>query len=295
MRELLRRKIQLQYYVLKVYVLGFLKAIIGKMTWNSYFTDIEKQKLTNRLRLFKTIYFNFRTMPAQVAWKTPIWLHGKIKFHDLSGKVLPIEDKNVHSNMLTIGNMDPVRSEGCVSAISVSGSIYYGDRVELRNGLKMNVSGTLILEDHVFVSDNGTFIIVDQCRIREKTRCAFNVTFMDTDIHYMIDINTGDIRNNHKPIDIGKGNWIGGNSLIKKGTKTPNYLILAGPYACLTKDYTKDIPEYACMGGCPAKLIKVGLRRINSSQNEHLLTEYFDTHEGVYHFEGDIDTFCSPN
>lgn len=295
MKELLRRKIQLCYYVQKAYILGFLRAIIGKITWNSYFSIIEKQKLTNRLRLFKTIYFNFRTMPAGLAWKTPVWVYGRIKFYDLSGKVLPIEGKTVHPNMMTIGNMDPVRSDGFVSSVSVSGSVYYGEKVELRNGLKMNVSGTLILEDYTFVSDNGTFIIVDECRICKKTKCAFNVTFMDTDIHYMIDANTGDIRNNHKPIEIGIGNWIGGNSLIKKGTKTPDYLILAGPYACLTKDYTKDIPQYACMGGCPAKLIKVGLRHIHNSKSEHSLAEYFKSNIGLYHFEGDIDKFCSPN
>lgn len=295
MKELLRRKIQLCYYVQKAYILGFLRAIIGKITWNSYFTIIEKQKLTNRLRLFKTIYFNFRTMPAGLAWKTPVWVYGKIKFYDLSGSALPINKQDVVPGIFVIGNMDQVRSCDTITSITLSGTIYYGKNVVLRQGAKLRISGELFFENNVYVGDNNTFIIEQFCKLGEKSRIANNCTFMDTDIHYMINVNSGDVSKNVKPIVIGIGNWIGAYTMTKKGVKTPDFMITAGPYACLTKDYTRDIPLYACVGGCPAKLIKVGLRRINNPQNEHMLAEYFENNSGMYHFDGDIDKFCSPN
>ena len=294
MKELIYRKLQLTYYSIKIIFLGVIKACLTKISWNEFFTNIETQKINNRLKFWKTIYLNFRTMPSKHAWKTPIWIYGKIKFYDLSGQILPLQDTIIKSGMFIIGHMDQVRSCDTTTSLTINGTIYYGKNVVLRQGAKLRIEGKLVLEDNVYIGDNNTFIISQSCHIKEKTRIAYNCLFMDTDIHYMININDKSIHKNKKNIEIGIGNWIGGYTMIKKGVRTPNFMIVAGPYACLTKDYTKDFTEYTCIGGCPARLIKTGLRRINNPISEQLLNTYFTSNNAPYYYQGNIETFCSP-
>ena len=295
MKLLIKRKIQLIYYFWKALFIGFFKVCIQKESWNEFFTDIEMQKLNNRLNLWKTIYFNLRTMPNKYAWKMPVWIYGKIKFYDLSGQVLPLTPSALKTGTFILGHMDQVRSCDTISSITLKGTIFYDQNIVLRQGAKLRIDGNLILESNVFIGDNNTFIIKKSCQIKKNTRIAYNCLFMDTDIHYIININDKSIHKNIKPIEIGIENWIGGYTMIKKGVKTPNYMIVAGPYACLTKDYTKDVPEYACVGGCPAKLIKVGLRHINNTESEKMLNGFFTQENATYQFDGDINIFCSPN
>lgn len=59
----------------------------------------------------------------------------------------------------------------------------------------------------------------------------------------------------------------------KKGTKTPDYLIVASANALLTKDYT-SLPPYSVIGGSPAKLLKSGVRRIYNSNMEQKINQF---------------------
>ena len=55
----------------------------------------------------------------------------------------------------------------------------------------------------------------------------------------------------YKPIYIGKGTWIGGNSTITAGSKIGNGCIIAAGSVV-----TNDIPDGVVAGGIPAKVIK---------------------------------------
>lgn len=295
MKELIYRKLQLIYYFYKVIFGGIIKVLLNKCTCNDYLTSIESQKINNRLKLWKTIYFNLRTLPYKHAIKMPVWIYGKTKFYDLSGNIIPIVENKIKPSMFIIGHMDQVRSCDTITSITLKGNILFGNNVVLRQGAKMRIDGNLILEDNVYIGDNNTFIISKKCTIRKDTRVAYNCLFMDTDIHYVIDINSKMVKKNTIPIEIGKGNWIGGYTTIKKGTKTSDYTIVVGPFSCLTKDYTNVYPEYSCVGGCPVKLLRSGLRRINNNESERFLNTYFNNKENsIFILEKEIDCFCSP-
>ena len=97
---------------------------------------------------------------------------------------------------------------------------------------------------------------------------------MDSDDHYTVDIANRQVSYNKKEIIIGKYNWIASHSYIKKGTKTPDYLIVASANALLTKDYT-SLPPFSVIGGSPAKLLKSGVRRIYNSNMEQKVNQFF--------------------
>ena len=115
---------------------------------------------------------------------------------------------------------------------------------------------------------------------------------MDSDDHFLVDVTTKEVIDNKKEIIIGKYNWIASRTVIKKGVKTPDYLIVASANALLTKDYT-DLPPYSVIGGCPAKLLKTGVRRVYNMEREALLIKYFKNSFESYDFKDiEIDDIC---
>ena len=53
-------------------------------------------------------------------------------------------------------------------------------------------------------------------------------------------------------IIIGDYVWIGANVYIREGVKIGNYAVIGA-----NSVVTKDIPDYAVVGGCPAKIIRI--------------------------------------
>lgn len=293
MKELIKECIRIRITVLKLLFINLLKLIFSKITINEYFSELEVFRINSRLRFWKTIYLNLRTMPWRFARKTPVWVYGEIRFFDLSGSILPLPATNVQPGTFRLGHMDPARSCGEVSALLLSGTIFYGNKIELRQGAKVRVSGKLELHDGVFVADNSNFSVCKSCIINKNTLVANNVSFMDNDVHYIVDISSHAIKPNRKPIKIGANNWIGPMCMIKKGACTSDYIIVVGPNTCLDKDYTEVYSKGALIGGTPVKLLKEGYRLVFNFDNERVINEYFVHHKDNYIVNNDIDKFCS--
>lgn len=275
-------------------LLGLLSVLRGKQTINQLLGEIEMNKLENRLQFWKTLYFCFRTMPFRFAIKTPVWIYGKISFYNLSGKVLPLNGILVHSGMVKIGLMDQTRSISDRSSITLTGIFQYGSNITIRQGAKWNIGGELIICDGCMLADNVSLFVSTRCLIEDNCVLAFNCMLMDSDVHYMIDVQTHEINNNNSPIRIGRGSWVGNYTMIKKGGILPTFTIVAGPYSSIGKDYAKmNLPKYAIIGGNPAKLIKNGMREVNNGKMELFLNDFFRANNKVYKWEGDIEELCA--
>lgn len=292
MKQLFIFAFRLQIEWFKVHFLNIFRLIVQKISINDYFSFWERHAINNRLKLWKTIYLNLRTMPFSVAIKTPVWVYGDIKFYDLSGSILPLPNTDIVSGTFRLGYMDPARSYGEKTSVLLSGTIYYGNHTELRQGAKLRVSGELILERGVFVADNSNFSIAKRCILGQNTFVANNVFIMDNDVHYMMNIQTREVKSNTKTISIGEGNWIGSNTMIKKGTITGKYFTVVGPGACLCKNYSNLFEDYSVLAGNPLRVVKKGMRVISNFESEAYLNYYFQNAEDVYYFGGNIDGFC---
>lgn len=80
---------------------------------------------------------------------------------------------------------------------------------------------------------------------------------VDSDLHDVIDINTGVAFPQGKRIIIGDHVWVCNSCSITKGTVIPNDVIVGARSLC-NKEY--DVPRYSVIAGTPAKYIKEGLR-----------------------------------
>jgi serine acetyltransferase len=221
-----------------------------------------------RISLIKTLYFNFRVFPFRVAVKFPVHVFVGVKLMSI-GKVSI--SGTVQRGMVTIGRAWKHRSSHRGLWYNV-GTIVVAKGLELNAGVRIINSGTIEFDKNMFNADS-TISCSTHIKFGYATRVGVNTLIEDNDHHYLINLQTKEVKRKNKGIEIGKYCWIGQNSSIKKGVRLSERTVVASN-SVLTKDYS-DIPPYSIIGGVPAKLIATGFARIYDNDDE--ITKYFAT------------------
>lgn len=130
-----------------------------------------------------------------------------------------------------------VRSEGPMSIsewtdIRALSQLRCGRRVSMAQGVTLICSGGLTIGSHVMMAPGVR--IVTNGHGNERT----DVLMRDQGIY-------------EKPVRIGDDVWLGANVVVLPGVTVGRGAIIAAGSVV-----TKDVPEYALMGGVPAKLIR---------------------------------------
>ena len=263
-----------------------LKSIL--ITFRFYLFNWRGQKKVN---ILKTIYYNFRLFPFHIAKKLPLYIHHGVKTYKMGAICIEGEIKR---RMISIGSFD-LKAQG-VTKILNHGKIIFRGPVTFGGSTIIENKGIIIFDGETVVGEGTTFLVRKKLVMGKYTRIGFNCLFTDSDYHYMINIQTGEIKPNNKEIIIGKCNWIASCTTMKKGACTPDYTIVASN-SLLSKDYRKDLPPYSIIGGTPARLITSGYRRIYNMTIEKSLDNYFmdnNTEPFVVDLaETDMEAFCT--
>lgn len=233
-----------------------------------FFKDylIMDKEFIHKLRCFRhyfwyipqIIYINFHYLPFKQAIKLPIWVKFrnsvKRKYH--TGSIKIVTDV-ISFGMIELGVMQyDEEREGMF--FSNKGEIEFLGKAHFSNGnvLKVYDMGKLILGDNVGIS-TSKIMCTKKITIGKETFLGVGTTVMDSDFHPIIDIEGQCYVNTSIPIKIGDYNWLGGHSLVLKGTKTPNHCIVS-TRSVLNKIYR--IPECSIIG--------------NAQGKEHIVTGY---------------------
>lgn len=133
-----------------------------------------------------------------------------------------------------------------------------------------NNSGKIVIGDRSFIG-GSTLICIDEILVQNDVLISWGCTIMDNNAHSLVseerlqDVadwkrgvdegRPGYYKNwdnvDHKPILIKNKAWIGFNSIILKGV-----VIGEGAIVAAGSVVTKDVPDYAIVGGNPAIIIK---------------------------------------
>lgn len=262
----------------------------------SKFYYIERFLATPKLNVWKTLYVNFRAFGIKDALKFPILIYGPFKIYALG--TIKLDIPTIRRGIIRIGRTN-IKTY-TKTKINNRGTIVFRGACHIWGGayLELGRHATLELGAHTLLGENVRILLQEYCRIGPYARIAFDTLFMDSDFHYMVHVDSGEIRNCHAPIIIGACNWIGNKTTVKKGTVTPDYTIVAAPNAMLNKDYTAITSAYPILGGSPAKEIAHGWRRIFSNSAQNDLTEFFQSGDHIYRLDlaqTDIDSYCTNN
>lgn len=254
-----------------------------------------------KLSLWRTVYFNFRTMPFSMAIKLPVFIYGKVRLWGLNGEV-SFENTFIKRGMVKIGiNADSFSSfdhSGFVQLGSNNSKIVFEGPASISVNSKVRVvAGELRLGKYAYVGEgvrivcNGSFI-----HIGAYSRIAFETVIMNSGFHHVYNSNKKSITRTTRPIHIGKYSWIGNRSNIAAGATIKDFTIVCAG-SLINRDFSALEGDNPMLGGSPAKVICCGMHRIFSPKLEVEVMKWFNEHptEDTYYLEQFNDNLTDIN
>lgn len=235
-------------------------------------------KLLIRLNLIKTLYINFKTQSLGTAFLLPIFVYGRIQIKSLQGS---IELKGpISIGMIQFGyDVDGFSESSLPIKLSVSGILRFNGPAIISGGSNLTVwSGVMDIGGYCVFGSGITMKCIEEVKIGELTRFAAKCTIMDTNVHFIRNVETGEVKKSYAPIYIGKYCWINYGTAISKGTVIPDYCIIARN-SYLSKDYSLICPPASLLAGSPAKVKMNNIQRIFSRKEEDKILKYFKENE----------------
>lgn len=243
------------------------------------------------INIFATLRFNIAAFGLSKGLRLPVFIYGKIKMSEIG----TIRFKcPVRRHIVVIGTNYQIVSAPC-TIFNNKGIIEIHGPVFLNYGSVFTNDGIVIFRGNNIIGNQTDINIRQRLDVGYNTIFGFESHIADHDHHYMVDVNTHRVHQNCAPIILGRFNWYGSNCFIKKGTVTPDYLTVASPCSMLSKDYT-NLPPHSVLAGCPARLVKQGLRRICNYPTENKIRDYFQQRPDAEYYQidenADLDEVC---
>lgn len=205
----------------------------------------------------KTLYFNLKNFPLQIALKLPIIISNKCLINNSSGMIKI--NGNITTGMIKIGfgNVGIFDRKRSRSILQNSGTIIFNGKANIGHGSKINVESTGVLEfgDNFIMVAESSIIVTKRVAFGNNCLISWNNLFMDTDFHRIVDENDM-IINNPQEISIGSFVWIGcrctilkganikdgsvigANSVISNNLDSTNSVYVGNPPKCIKKNIT---------------------------------------------------------
>jgi acetyltransferase-like isoleucine patch superfamily enzyme len=212
-------------------------------------------KLLGRINL-KTIIFNFRYFPFDIAIKLPVLLSRHVYVHRMKGNVVinaPVRTGMIQIGFGKVAIADFKRSRGIWE---VDGDVIFNGRAFIMHGCKINVmkNARLSIGEGFNMSAECAVIVQKQITIGSNSGVSWESLLMDTDFHYIYDEH-GELINAPQPITIGDHVWIGCRCTILKGADIPSGSIVAA-----TSLVAKKLSgEQNIFGGNPLRILRSGI------------------------------------
>ncbi len=249
----------------------------------------------NRISWHKTLLANLLYLPWKEAIQFPIYVYKNTLIVRSHGKIVfdcPMRKGILHIGY-TISQKSLIKEK---TFFNLQGKlIIKGDtKISFGSHFVVEHNATAELGKNVLLATSSRFHAFQSICIGNDFSFGFNSVICDSDYHFIVNVESGEIKNRTRPIKLGDRNWIGAYCSVNKGTITPDDLILAGPYSLLHKDYTKSMPTYPLLAGCPAKLISHGYRRIYHIDSERALIRIMREQSLSYTIPdvADLDKLC---
>lgn len=236
-------------------------------------------KLSLKLNLWSTIYFNFKVLPFRQAIKLPFHFFGKTDFANLSGKFI-IQTKELHFGMIVFGGKhEVVISSNVPTRIFNSGIIEFKSEAKFARGINIMVwnHGLLSFGDDFSIGSLSRIICFRRMNFGNQVLISWECQFFDTDFHFIKEQNSG-IKDNCGEVHTEDESWIGARSTILKNTTIPKKSIVGANSVC-SGNYTEKYGEGILIAGIPAKLLKTGVSYITDKKQEVDLFAYFENHQ----------------
>uniref|UniRef100_UPI00404B466B acyltransferase n=1 Tax=Flavobacterium sp. TaxID=239 RepID=UPI00404B466B len=208
----------------------------------------------------KTIYFNFKKFPFEIAKKLPFFFYGKITFTDISGKIQI--NHEIKTGMIAFGKTFVKNKANMkISEVSIAGTLTFDGFAQFGKDCFLSVgkNGVLKFGKMTTIGNNSKIVCEAHMNIGDYVQFGPECYVVDSNFHPMIDTISREKFKMEAAVNIGTHNFFITKVSIMPGTRTPDYCTVA-IHSLLNKDYT-SWGENILMGGIPAKLLRQNTTR----------------------------------
>jgi acetyltransferase-like isoleucine patch superfamily enzyme len=201
----------------------------------------------------KTIYFNFKYFPTQVAIKLPILISRHVILKQCEGKVYiegEISTGQIRIGYNDVSIFDRQRSK---SILEISGEMTFRGKALLGHGSRISIArgGKLIFGDNFEITAASAVICYHEIEFGTDCLLSWDILLMDTDLHPIVN-GDGEIINAPRKISIGDHVWIGCRSTILKGSIIASGNVIAAG----TVVSSKLTEQNSIYGSNPCRILK---------------------------------------
>ncbi|MEG1685029.1 MAG: hypothetical protein RR319_03670 [Bacteroides sp.] len=214
-----------------------------------------RKDILQRINIIKTIYLNFSLLPFREGLKFPIFVYGKLKTSEITGK-LQIRGP-IKRNMLRLGSKHEMNiTHANIAQLTLKGHlIIHGfTHIGIDTCLYIGKDACLEIGEDCYIGMKSQIYCLDNIKIGKQALIGSETYITDSDFHHIKDNITKENLTLTKPIIIGEKNYLGFRVVVLKGCITPNNCIFCS-CAVGNKNYL-SLGENIMIGGIPAKLIK---------------------------------------
>ncbi len=219
---------------------------------------------------FAILYFNFKMLPFKQATKLPFDFFGKVKFTNLSGRII-LDTDNIKRGMICIGLNHSTLFPAYTSTINISGDIIFKGTANVGRGtlIEVNKNSKVSIGNNVEIGGLTKIMSQQNITLSDNISVSWECQIFDSDFHFIREIETKQVNPRRCNVRIGNNVWLGNRVTINKGTILPDYTIVASNSLC-NKDYSKDNKHHITIAGSPAKIVAEGYERIFESLEPEL-------------------------
>jgi acetyltransferase-like isoleucine patch superfamily enzyme len=202
-----------------------------------------------------------RLLPFSKAVKLPILVRYNTKIINLSGEVCLAGGGRFAQLRIGFGNVSIFDTTFERSILEISGKIVVEGKATFGHGSRISVlkNGLLTVGDKFLNTAMMTIVCKEQITLGKNVLTSWNTLIMDTDFHQSINLQSGELSVESKPVIIGDNVWIGTRAVILKGSeicegciigasslvsrrfKNPNSLIIGNPAIVKKENVTRYI------------------------------------------------------
>lgn len=201
----------------------------------------------------RSIWLNLRFVPFRTAVKKPMLTSWKTNIKKSKSGTLVIK-KNVWLGFFTtrVGEISQISWDRTILQIPFGSKLVLNDNVKLGPGTRVILGqySSVSIGENTFIAGNSKIICQEKITIGKDCAISWDVQILDSDLHGFLN-REGEISKPSEEICIGDHVWIGSRTTILKGVTIGEGAVIAAGAVV-----TKDVPENAVVGGCPAKIIK---------------------------------------
>lgn len=158
-----------------------------------------------KLNIIATLRVNFSLLSLREAIKFPVYVYGKTFIHSLKGKI--VFNSPIHSGMLRLGfkyvDLHPLSFTSNV--LWIDGTVKCCGVVLFAGGVNLLVpreEAVIEMGENVQIGSGTRLCARKAIRIGAYTQITMNCTVMDTNLHYVKNIDTGVVHRSDGEIHI---------------------------------------------------------------------------------------------